>query len=187
MVSVRKKLFDKEGFAPAIYAPGVISGNRAVWGSIGAGIAMMLVTAAAFLSGHAIIFVPPLAASAFIAFAVPRVRLARPKNIIGGHFIAAVAGNIALALFLSLNISLGPAGPVSWSRVFAVGIACVLGAAFMILSDMDHPPALATATVVAVSYTAPNWWVPATFGAGAAIIVFWSIIWNRIFFDFPPR
>ena len=187
MVTVRKKLFDKEGFAATVYAPGVISGNRAIWASIGAAIAMTNLAAATFLSGHPVVFVPPLAASAFIAFAVPRVRLARPKNIIGGHFIAALAGNIILALLLAMNVSLGGAGCTGPPRVAAVGLASLLGCLFMILADMDHPPALATAVVVAVSYNAPNWWVPATFGAGAAIVAFWSIIWNRIFFDFPPR
>jgi CBS-domain-containing membrane protein len=187
MVTVRERIFDREGFSAALYAPGIVSGNRALWASLGAAIAMMNVVAAAFISGHPLIFVPPLAASAFIAFAVPRVRLARPKNIIGGHFIAALAANLVLGFFVLVNIPLGEGGPTSIGRILAVGLAVALGLLFMVLTDMDQPPALATAAVVAIGYSVPNWWVPATFAAGAAIVAFWAIVWNRIFFDYPPR
>jgi len=181
MVKIRKKFFEKAAFAPEIYTPGVISGTRMIWASVGAGIAMASIAALTLVSGVSLL-IPPIAASCFIAFAVPRVRLARPKNIIGSHAVAAICGNLSIYIF---GLTTGPAG-LSWMRVGAVGTATFLAIFLMILTDTDQPPATATAIVAALS-TQPNWFFVVTAAGGAVIVALVATIWNRVWIDYPQR
>jgi len=181
MVKIRKKFFEKAAFASEIYTPGVISGTRMIWASIGGSIAVTLIAALSLVSGVPLL-VPPIAASCFIAFAIPRVRLARPKNIIGSHALAAVCGNLSLYIF---GLTTGPPG-LSWARVGAVGTAVFLAIFLMILTDTDQPPATATAVVSAL-FAQPNWFFVATVAGGAAIVALVATLWNRVWIDYPPR
>lgn len=181
MVKIRKKFFEKIAFAPEIYTPGVISGTRMIWASMGAGITMALIAALTLISGVSLL-VPPLAASCFIVFSVPRVRFARPKNIIGSHALAAVCGNLCQYIF---GLTTGSAG-LSWARVGAVGTAVFLAVFLMILTDTDQPPATATAVVSAL-FDQPNWFFVVTVAGGAVIVALVATLWNRVWIDYPPR
>jgi CBS-domain-containing membrane protein len=73
------------------------------------------------------------AASVFILFIHPHSEMASPKNLVGGHMIAAFLG-FGLA-------SVAPAHLLPISGAFAVGLASLL----MVLLKLEHAPAAATA------------------------------------------
>ncbi|MEG3639542.1 HPP family protein [Magnetococcus sp. PR-3] len=76
----------------------------------------------------------PFGASCVLLFALPNSPLAQPKNLIGGHFLAALVG-LTLVVLMGEN---------SWSMGLAVGVAILL----MQLTGTTHPPAGATPLVV---------------------------------------
>lgn len=76
----------------------------------------------------------PFGATCVLIFAVPSSPLAQPRNVIGGHFISAAVGLVALYVFGDSYIVLS----------FAVGSAIMLMQYFRVL----HPPAGANPIVV---------------------------------------
>jgi CBS-domain-containing membrane protein len=80
-------------------------------------------------------------ATAFIIFAMPNNLSARARNIIGGHMIGFFSGCFC-ALIPHSNSFLNPV-----IYAFAVGLSMLL----MVIFDMEHPPACATALGAAIS------------------------------------
>ena len=80
-----------------------------------------------------------MAASAFLLFAVPHSPLAKPWNLIGGHFISAIAGWICILLIPDPVLSAG----------VGVGLAIFL----MHYLNCLHPPGAATALTLILSST----------------------------------
>ncbi|WP_375748292.1 HPP family protein [Vibrio sp. HN007] len=81
----------------------------------------------------------PFGATCVLLFAVPSSPLAQPRNVIGGHFVAALVGLIALYAF----------GDSIYVMSLAVGFAIVL----MQLLRMVHPPAGANPIVIILAGT----------------------------------
>ena len=74
---------------------------------------------------------PSFGATALLIFAAPFSRMAQPRNVIGGHMIAAFVG-LLLAQFLPNN-------------PFTQSIAVALAIVMMLITDTAHPPGGATA------------------------------------------
>lgn len=77
--------------------------------------------------------IPSFASSAIMIFMSPENPLAQPRNVLGGHVMAALAGIITNYLFSN-----------TW---WAITLAVVLAALLMIVTRTLHPPGGATAIV----------------------------------------
>ncbi|MEV6839739.1 HPP family protein [Streptomyces sp. NPDC051133] len=84
---------------------------------------------------------PPLAASAALVHSTPRLPLAQPRSLIGGHLLSAIGGYLVLAT----------CGSSSWAAALAGGLA--LGT--MMITRTPHSPAAATAVIVVLQSPAP--------------------------------
>lgn len=112
-----------------------------------------------------LLLIPPYGASCVLVFGVPASPFARPRNVIGGHFISAAFGLLAVSVF----------------GVGALGIAVGVGMAIasMIVTDTVHPPAGANPIVVAI--VNPGWsflLAPVLIGTAAIVIIGW--FYNRL-------
>jgi CBS-domain-containing membrane protein len=89
-----------------------------------------------------VVIVAALGASTFIIFSMPHTMTARPRRLIGGHFVGLVSGSICHFLFvdrLSVNIN---ESTVLLAMTFAMAIA--LAMFLMAVTNTEHPPAAAT-------------------------------------------
>lgn len=168
-------------FSRERYRPGVISLTRIIWGSLGAGLMLALMAVLSHATGVSVLF-PPLAATCFINTTCVYLRVARPKPVIVGHVIAALCGLAGKAIGETL-----PGSP-ALSIPLALGAAVLLAAVFMQLFDADHPPAAATAVIpVMLPLPMEPLFFPAYMAWGATFTVLFSIVWNRVGFEFPPQ
>jgi CBS-domain-containing membrane protein len=88
---------------------------------------------------HQTLLIAPLAASMSLIAGSSSSPLAQPRNVIGGHLVSALTGYVVL----------GIGGQGIWSAALAGGLS--LGVALLL--RVGHPPAAATAFIVAA--TAP--------------------------------
>jgi hypothetical protein len=123
---------------------------------------------------------PPLAASCFIGAACPYLRVARPKQVIIGHFVSAVGGLAGIALAEAL------VSAPTLLVALKLGLAVAFAAALMQIFDADHPPAAATAAIPAIlPLPVDAWLLPLHMAWGATLIVLLTLLWNRIWFEYP--
>ncbi len=130
------------------------------------GFATVAVLAALANASHLALLIPPFGASSVLLFALPSSPLAQPRNVIGGHLVAAFAGMIAVSAF----------GPALLAIAAGVGLAI----AAMILTGTLHPPAGANPIVVGLLM--PGWSfliVPVLFGTVFLVAI--AICWHRLF------
>lgn len=99
--------------------PSLVSG-------LGGALAIWLLATLTQSLGH-LLLIAPFGASCVLLFALPASPLARPRNVVGGHFITALMGLLALTL-------LG-------DGVLAMGVGVGLGIAAMQFTGTLHPPA----------------------------------------------
>jgi CBS-domain-containing membrane protein len=88
-----------------------------------------------------VIITASVGATAFIIFAMPNNMVARTRNVVGGHMIGFFSGCFC-ALISQSNSFL-----ILVLYAFAVGLSMLL----MVIFDMEHPPACATALGAAIS------------------------------------
>lgn len=111
------------------------------------------------------LLIPPFGASCVLVFGVAASPFARPRNVIGGHFVSAAVGIAAVAV-----LGAGALG-------MAAGVGLAIAA--MILTDTIHPPAGANPIVVAI--TGAGWpFLIAPVLIGAAGIVVAGLVYNRL-------
>lgn len=104
-------------------------------------------------------------ASCCIVFGYPDTPFARPRNVIGGHFIATLTGLVFLYLF----------GAHWWS----LGLALATSIALMLVTRTAHPPAASNPVIVMLS--APAWsflYAPTLIGAGTLVLV--GVLYNNL-------
>ncbi|RLG62469.1 HPP family protein [archaeon] len=83
---------------------------------------------------HAVI-IASIGATAFIVFAMPKSVTAKPRSVIGGHFVGFLSGSLcALIPHSSFLCSI-------FVYSFAVGLSIFV----MVVTDTEHPPASGTA------------------------------------------
>jgi CRP-like cAMP-binding protein len=138
----------------------------------------------AILTGLAKVFqtpfiFPSLGATAFLVFFTPTTPAASPRNTLGGHAVGIACGYGAL-----WATGLEHAGPaivaeLSWTRILAVSFGLAATGALMILLNVPHPPAAATAMIVALGIvTRPAYLV--VLEAAVALLVGQAIAINRL-------
>lgn len=122
---------------------------------------------------------PSLGATAFLVFFTPTTPAASPRNTVCGHAVGILCGYGALWA-TGLQHS-GPAlvSELSWTRIAAVSLALAATGALMILFNVPHPPAAATAMIVALGVvTRPAYLV--VLEAAVALLVGQAIVINRL-------
>ena len=180
MIEIRLVLPSRREFKRDVYRPGVISLSRILWGSVGGGMSLGLIALASAATGVGVLY-PPLAATCFIGATCTYLRVARPKSVIVGHFIATVGGLLGVAAGDLLFGGTALAVPVK------LCLAVLLSAALMQLLDADHPPAAATAAIPAIlPLPAPTLLLPLHMAWGAVLAVIFGVIWNLFWFECPP-
>jgi CBS-domain-containing membrane protein len=119
-----------------------------------------------------LLFIPPFGSSCVLTFAAWESPLAQPRNVIGGHLIAAAAG-------LGVSRLLGNQ-PVSLA--LAVGLAIAL----MVLTKTIHPPAGATPFAIILENCGVEFLLFPVL-TGSVILVAMSVLLNRLVFkrDYP--
>lgn len=148
----------------AASGPGVYlrrHGPPALIAGLGGALAIGLLALLARGSGAALL-IAPFGASSVLLFALPESPLARPRNVIGGHFISAFVGLSTLAL-------IGP-GPLG----YAVGVGVAIAA--MRFTGTLHPPAGADPLVILLGGGA-GWSflvLPVLAGTCALVAVAWA-------------
>ena len=122
---------------------------------------------------------PSLGATAFLVFFTPTTPAASPRNALCGHAIGIVCGYAALWV-----TGLQHAGPaivteLGWARVLATALTLGATGALMILVNVPHPPAAATALIVALGLISkPAYLV--ILEAAVGLLVGQAIIINRL-------
>lgn len=107
----------------------------------------------------------PFGATAVLAFGVPDSPLAQPRNIIGGHTIAALVGVMFLVAF----------GASWWS----MGLSVATAIAMMQVFRAVHPPAGANPLVV--MYAGVSWdFVFAPVFLGALLLAIVAVVFNNM-------
>ena len=182
MVEIRLIPPSREEFQKEVYKPGVISLTRIIWGSIGGGLLLLIIAIFSQLTGVGVLY-PPLAATCFINATCVYLRVARPKSIIVGHFISTIGGFLGIFLASIIFQETDLLIPMK------LGFAIMFAAIFMQILDADHPPAAATAAILALFPIIPrpcsDLVLPLHMVWGSVITVIFAIIWNRPWFDWP--
>lgn len=122
---------------------------------------------------------PTLGAVAFLVFFTPTMPSASPRNALCGNAVGIACG--CGALWVTGLQHAGPAtdADLSWSRILAVSLALATTGALMILLNVPHPPAAATAMFVALGVvTRPAYLV--VLEAAVALLVVQAIVINRL-------
>ncbi len=131
----------------------------------GAFVAIAIVSFLSFDAGMPLMLAS-FGASCVVLFGMPGSRPSRPRNVIGGHLIAAV---VAVAVIAVLNCTW-------YSTALAVFAAIVL----MVLTDTVHPPGGATA-LFGVTSGASASYIVAPVLAGAVILVLVAYATTRLY------
>lgn len=113
-------------------------------------ISIGLMAGLAVLTQSPLIF-PSLGPSAFLFFYTPRAPSASPRNTILGQAIALAVGYFSLAVTGQLGAD--ASHHMGLGRILAAALALGFTGALMVLFNIAHPPAGATALVVALGIT----------------------------------
>ncbi len=97
-----------------------------------------------FIKMQHVVMIASLGATAFIVFITPSNFTANQRNVVGGHTIGTIIG----ILFSLIPIS----GTIFPIIIYSLTVGTAMF--FMALTDMEHPPACATALgIVTMGYT----------------------------------
>ena len=143
------------------------------WASVGAALGIGIT---AFLSARffeprdALLILASFGASAVLIYGVIASPLAQPRNLVGGHVIAAVIG---VAVFQILGVNF-----------VAAGLAVALAIVAMMVTDTVHPPGGATALIAVIGGDAVHelgfLYVLMPTGLGALLLLVVALIVNNI-------
>ena len=107
-----------------------------------------------------------------LLFGAPRAEFAQPRNVLGGHVIAAICGVTAFKL-------------VGEHQILATAIGLATAIIVMQIFHAIHPPAGATAVFAVLGGTAVTnlgyWYVLIPIFAGMAILVVLAVVINNAF------
>ena len=133
---------------------------RAVGGAVGIG----LMTALAYAAGQPLMMVP-FATSIVLVMGSPEVAPARPRCVVGGHLLSALAGVVCVLLF----------GDAVWVPALGVGLAI----AAMHATDTFHPPAGISPLIITNAH-ATTLFILSPVLAGALILVAYAFVFHRL-------
>lgn len=130
----------------------------------------------AILTQSPLIF-PSLGPTAFLFFYTPRAPSASPRNALMGQSIALAVGYFSLAVTGLLGT--GVAHGATLQRVSATALALGLTGGLMVLFNVAHPPAAATALLVALGITSQPIQLVAILIA-VALLALQALVINRV-------
>ncbi|MBR9871409.1 MAG: HPP family protein [Gammaproteobacteria bacterium] len=145
---------------------------------INGGLSIALVSFVALVTQEAFIF-PSLGATAFILFYIPMAQPASPKNTLCGHLIGALMGLLSLYLFGLQEQSSAFMTGVDMPRVGAAALSLGLTGCLMVLFNVAHPPAGATALIVSLGLMPDPAQLPVLM-AGVALLLAHAFAMNRL-------
>ena len=145
---------------------------------VNSGVSMALVAMVALLTQEAFIF-PSLGATAFIIFYLPIAQPASPRNTLCGHFIGALAGLASIYLFGLQDAGSAFLTGVDLPRVGAVALAMGLTSCLMVAGNLVHPPAGATALIVALGLMPSVTQLPVLM-SGVLLLLVHAFVVNRL-------
>ena len=114
-------------------------------------LALAIIATTAYFTSFPLLF-PPLGPSAFILFRMPMAAAAAPRTVLLAHLFGLLSGFVALflgSLFFAPAEAMAP-GTVSASSITVLSLAMGLSSLAMIRFECNHPPATATALIVAM-------------------------------------
>ncbi|MDI3403324.1 HPP family protein [Streptomyces cavernicola] len=141
------------------------AGPRAVLTSTALSVVALTLLAGIGVWLHQAVLIPPLAASMALIAGASASPLAQPRNVVGGHVVAALTGYLVVAV----------AGAGFWSAAAAGGLA--LGV--MLLFRVSHSPAAATAVIVGLEHPPPAQFL-SLLVMSAVLLVLIGLLGNRI-------
>lgn len=116
--------------------------------------------------GGTLSIMAPFGATCVLLFALPKSPLAQPRSVIGGHFISALVGLLALNFLGNGMVTIA----------FAVGVSIAL----MQLLRVVHAPAGANSILIIMSGTHDYWFLFTPVLSGAVLLVIVALIVNNI-------
>jgi CBS-domain-containing membrane protein len=125
--------------------------------AVNGGAAILMLAALAWLVDLPLLF-PALGPSAFILFTSPFSRAAEPRSVVLSHFAGISVGLAACVLvgwMAGRPVSLQVGG---WTVIASASIAMAAIGTLLVRLDTPHPPACASALIVAVG--AADGWMP---------------------------
>lgn len=128
--------------------------RRAVYATfvfVASGTSIGIITAVAYWSGHPLV-VPSLGPTAFLVFNRSQSAVARPRNIVFGHLLGAIAGYVSLLAFGLGHSPSVLAGGLTVSRIGAAALSIALTSGAMIALRAEHGPAGATTLIVSLGF-----------------------------------
>ncbi|SIQ07172.1 HPP family protein [Maribacter ulvicola] len=134
------------------------------YSGLGGFLAITAVSLLTYYTDHPFLMAP-FGATCVLAFGVPNSPLAQPRNIIGGHLVAALVGLLCFYLF----------GNEWYSLALGVGLAIFV----MQLTGTTHPPAGANPIVVILGAESLMFLINPVF-TGALVITVIALIFNNI-------
>jgi len=123
----------------------VIAGVTAV----NAALAVLVLSMFTWLTDLPLVF-PALGPSSFILFSSPLSKPAAPRSVIMGHWVCLASGYTAwrlVSFMTEQTISIDQNG---WPLMLSASLALGMGGLLMVRLDCPHPPACASALVVAI-------------------------------------
>ncbi|MCY0881825.1 MAG: HPP family protein, partial [Firmicutes bacterium] len=116
------------------------------------------------------LFIPPLVASAMIAFTQWDTPAAKPHRLIGGHLLSSLIALICLSAISS----------AFWTVAISSGLAI----AAMIIARLAHPPASADPAIIIFTHASWGFLLhPVLIGSAATALL--AVIWNRFILHRP--
>jgi CBS domain-containing membrane protein len=120
----------------------------AVFGGVSASISIGVIAIAAAMA-HRPLLVPSLGPTAFLIFERPRLAAAAPRNVVVGHGLGILVGEIALRL-AGAGHSTNALGHLSAQQAGAGALSVAVVMVVMVVIDIPHPPAAATTLIVSL-------------------------------------
>ena len=113
------------------------------------GIAIAIVVAAAWISNAPLVF-PALGPTIFILYSAPLSPAAAPRSVIVGHYVAMITGSVAwhaVSYISGAPVTLAASG---WPAICSTTAAMAITALLLVRLRSPHPPACASAMIVAL-------------------------------------
>ncbi|HEX6818508.1 MAG TPA: HPP family protein, partial [Ktedonobacterales bacterium] len=113
------------------------------------GVSLVIISVIALVTGSPFVF-PSLGPTAYLFFYRPGSVAASPRSTLTGCALGIVGSYVILLITGLAGAPPATLVGMTWSRVIAVALAFSLTTALLVFLSVDHPPALATALLIAL-------------------------------------
>jgi CBS-domain-containing membrane protein len=150
----------------------------AMLAAINGGLAVLLISLLAWLTGTPMLF-PSLAATVYVMFTKPFAPSAAPRSIILSHLGGMVAGYLAWATMSLAAGRLLSLDQPCLALCLSANFGFALTALYLLRFRIPHPPACATALIVATG-AVTGWWELFTMAAAVIAITYQGVAVFRV-------